>query len=400
MAAATHKILVLDTGKEWGGGTNSLLELIKRLDRSRFTLHALFYHNYRQGQGDTIQQVLQQWQVPCTILPPQPQPLWAKLGKEISRGLLTPFKTQRQQAVAAIENRWRIQPRAQQIAAQLRQGDFAALYMNNQPESNLEGYLAADLAGCAVIQHCRTRPTLSAAAIAAANHADAVIAVSPSVATHLQQSGVHNTAMHVVMNGIDVQQIPPAYQTARTELGLPRDLPLTVTVASLLPRKGVAELIQALALVPDMALAVVGDGPQKSELQLLAKRSGVAERVLWVGFSATPLQWMAAADIVALASASEGLPRVLLEAMLCARPVLASAVSGSRDVVVDGETGLLFPYQDTAALAQAWQRLADDYRLRQQLGQAGAARVRQQFSIEQYVQGVEQVFDSVLGQTT
>ena len=69
-------------------------------------------------------------------------------------------------------------------------------------------------------------------------------------------------------------------------------------------------------------------------------------------------------------------------------------------MVVDGETGLLFPYQDTAALAQAWQRLADDYRLRQQLGQAGAARVRQQFSIEQYVQGVEQVFDSVLGQTT
>ena len=116
----------------------------------------------------------------------------------------------------------------------------------------------------------------------------------------------------------------------------------------------------------------------------------------FVGFQAQVLDWTAALDICVLASASEGLPRVLLEAMLLGKPVLASRVSGSAELVVDGHTGLLFPYADRPALTAALATLIASPARRQAMGQAGRARVLAHYSLDAYVAGVQQVFDEVL----
>ncbi len=104
------RILLLDTGKEWGGGTNSMIELLKRLDRERFSVTAVFYRNYLKGEHSDLRKELTKLDVPLEILPPPRQPLTAKIAKELIRGLLHFFPAARRRALFAIERWWRIAP--------------------------------------------------------------------------------------------------------------------------------------------------------------------------------------------------------------------------------------------------------------------------------------------------
>lgn len=83
-----RKILLLDTGKEWGGGTNSMLELLKRINREKFDITCCFYSDYSRAEGETIGQVLNSIGIPLLVIPQRKQPAWAKLLKEAGRGLL------------------------------------------------------------------------------------------------------------------------------------------------------------------------------------------------------------------------------------------------------------------------------------------------------------------------
>lgn len=163
------RVLIVDSGKEWGGGTNSLLELLKRINHSRFAVTACFYHDYERGRESSISRELAALGIPFVRLPDLYQPAWAKLAKELARGLLAWHKSLRARAVFTIERAWRIGPRTTQLARLLREGDHGLLYLNNQPSSNLEGYLAGEATGVPVVQHCRIDATLNAAEIAAVN---------------------------------------------------------------------------------------------------------------------------------------------------------------------------------------------------------------------------------------
>mgnify|MGYP006995908302 CR=1 FL=1 len=103
------KILLLDTGNEWGGGTNSMIELLKRLDRERFAVTCCFYKDYlKGGDGRLLSEELADIGIPLIILPTRKQPLWAKLAKELARGLLAWSVRLRQRSVRAIDRRWRM----------------------------------------------------------------------------------------------------------------------------------------------------------------------------------------------------------------------------------------------------------------------------------------------------
>jgi glycosyltransferase involved in cell wall biosynthesis len=333
----SQRLLLLDNGREWGGGTNSLLALLARLDRARHAVDAVFYHDYAGGPLGQLSRSLAALHVPLAIQPQSRQPLWAKLGKELARGVLTPLPGWRAAAVEHIELAWRVRPNAQQLAARLRQGGYQALYMNNQPQSNLEGYLAAQLAGVPVIQHCRSNPALSPRAVAAANQAARIIAVSHGIADSLRAQGVDPARIRVVPNGIDPTQPLPDPAACRARLGVSADTVVIGAVCSLLPRKGVADLLTAVARLQSatpLCVLVIGDGPQRAALEQQTHAAGLGECVRFVGFQAQVLEWTAALDICVLASASEGLPRVLLEAMLLGKPVVASRVTGSAELVV------------------------------------------------------------------
>lgn len=386
------RVLVLDTGKEWGGGTNSLLELLKRIDRNRFEIDACFYHDYGRGAGSSISEELATLGIPFLRLPGLRQPLWAKLAKELARGLLAWHRDWRARAVFAIERAWRIAPRAAQIERLLREGGHGLLYLNNQPSSNLEGYLAGEAAGVPVVQHCRIDATLNAVEVAAVNRvARTVICVSRGVADSLRAQGVAAGKLAVVHNAIDGRQPLPDPQPLAA---VPAGALVVGTVGQLVKRKSVDDLLRAVAArgtaAPPLHALIVGAGPEEAALRALAASLDIAERVHFAGFQREPLPWLAAMDIFVLASSKEGLPRVILEAMLLARPVVAAHAIGSSELVVDGETGFLYAHGDVEALAARIGELAADAALRARLGAAGRERVLAEFSIERYVAGVEE----------
>lgn len=391
------RILLLDTGNEWGGGTNSMMELLKRIDRTRFAVTCAFYRDYRRGKaGRLLSEELADIGIPLVIVPTRRQPRWAKLAKELARGLLFWHRAWRARAVFAIEMCWRIRPRAAALAALLRREKFDLLYMNNQPASNLEGYLAAEQTGVPVVQHCRSEPKLNAGERDAANRiVRAVICVSHGVAAALVRQGVNPALCQVVHNGIDTRQALPAPQPLP---GVPPGVPVLGTIGSLLKRKAVDHLLRAAAKLPqDLAphVLIVGEGPEEAALRRLVVDLGLQSRVIFAGFQKQSLPWLAALDVFVLTSPSEGLPRVILEAMLLAKPVVASNVTGTNEVAADGETGLLYPYGDIDALAAHLTTLLRDPTRAHALGEAGRRRASAEFSIEHYVDGVTNILAGV-----
>ncbi|PKO84457.1 MAG: glycosyltransferase [Betaproteobacteria bacterium HGW-Betaproteobacteria-11] len=389
------RILLLDTGNEWGGGTNSMIELLKRIDRTGFAVTCGFYKDYRRGkEGRLLSEELADIGIPLVVLPTRRQPRWAKLAKEFVRGLLFWHKPWRAAAVFAIERCWRIRPRAAVLAELLRREKFDLLYMNNQPASNLEGYLAGEQAGVPVVQHCRIEPKLNASERDAVNRiARAVICVSHGVAEKLAQQGVRRALCQVVHNGIDTHQALPAPQP-----GVPAGTPVIGTIGSLVRRKSIDHLLRAVARLPkDIApqILIVGEGPEEAALRQLAGELGLAGRVTFAGFQKQPLSWLAALDVFVLTSPSEGLPRAILEAMLLAKPVVASNVTGSKEVVAHGETGYLYPYGDIDALATHLADLLHHSGQARAFGEAGRRRASADFSIEAYVAGVTKVLGEV-----
>ncbi len=398
-----RRILLLDTGKEWGGGTNSMIELLRRIDRSRFEVTALFYRNYPMGGSSTLQAELAAIGIPLRVLPPPPPPWWDKPARELARALAFWSRSLRKRLVFTIEWRARIEPAGRRIAALIREGGFDLLYMNNQPASNVEGYLAAAATGVPAVQHCRIEPMLTPSVVRLANaHAAKIVCVSDGVRETLVRKGILPAICLTVHNGIDCDQGLHDANGIRAAWAFPDTAIVVGTVGQLVARKRVADLIQAVARLQrqnparDLRLVVVGEGREAEPLARLAASLGIADRVRLTGFEPQPLRQVAAMDIFALCSASEGLPRVILEAMLAGRPVIASDIVGSRELVIPGETGLLYPGGDVAALTDAMARLSNDAALRRRMGEAGRRRVREQFSIERYVAGVEAVLDGIL----
>ena len=167
----------------------------------------------------------------------------------------------------------------------------------------------------------------------------------------------------------------PARARIRAELGTPDDRVVIAIVSRLVRHKGYAELLAAMADVPGAELWVVGErlvsdhGPGLEPLFAAApaavRRLGTRDDVAAV---------LAAADIFTLPSHFEGLPMSVIEAMLTGLPVVATAIRGPREQVVDNETGLLVPPFAVAPLAAALNRLAADGALRRRMGDAGRAR--------------------------
>lgn len=394
------KIALLDTGHEWGGGTNSMLELLRRVDRSRFDITPIFYRDYHKGSGEALSAVLADMGYALRVVPAPRRPWWEKPAKEIARFFGGWARDARASAVLAVEMQTRIRPRAQRLADVLREMNADMLYLNNQPGSNLEGYLAAEMLNLPCVQHCRSEPRLLPAVAAIAQRCGThFIAVSEGVRAALINGGIAASKTETIHNGIDCHQALPAAQRAR--LGLSDDSLVIGFIGRLAAVKRVDDLINAFAVLSrkhpgrSLALVVVGEGGEGDRLRALAARLGVAGQVIFTGFHAAPLEAMACFDVLALCSMAEGLPRVALEAMLLEKPVVASDVVGCNEVVAAGETGLLYPCGDVEALARALDALIDNPALRARFGAAGRQRVIARFSIERYVAGVEAALENV-----
>lgn len=208
------------------------------------------------------------------------------------------------------------------------------------------------------------------------------------------RAGAHSTARRTRMpdalfttiaNGVDLPSplAPEERAAIRLKLGVPEGRVLGLFVGRLVPVKNLPCLVRALAMLepgqrPWIALA--GDGPQRGRTEQLATDRGVASDLCLLGERTDAAHLMQTADFLVLPSHFEGLSNALLEAMAAGCPVIASAVSGSLELIEDGRTGLLFPSDDAEALAAAMLRLTTQPSLRARLAQAARQNVEKNHS--------------------
>jgi glycosyltransferase involved in cell wall biosynthesis len=167
------------------------------------------------------------------------------------------------------------------------------------------------------------------------------------------------------------------------------DTYLIGAVARLVPQKALHILLEGFNLYLKTAtkptkLVVVGTGILESDLKAQADHLGIQDKVIWAGFREDIPVVMNALDLFALTSNYEGLGLVLLEAMSAAKPIVATEVSAIPEVVADGVTGILFPPQDSIALAKAFEFFEND-EVRLRFGTAGQQRVKSAFTLEHMI---------------
>jgi glycosyltransferase involved in cell wall biosynthesis len=230
---------------------------------------------------------------------------------------------------------------------------------------------------------------------------DKVTAVSQAVAEAYYFAGMTSAdKLAVLPNGVDVEVWRPdaAVRTAmRLKLGLEGEF-LWLAAGRLDAVKNYPSLLWAMAEVPESALLVIaGDGPLQGELLRLSTLLDLERRVRFMGFDRDVLRWMRAADGFVLSSLSEGLPMGLLEASACALPAVATNVPGTREVIVDGETGLLAPAGDAAALGEAMTRMMrTPPELRHTIGERARQHVIDYFSLKAVLDLWEALYGELL----
>lgn len=187
--------------------------------------------------------------------------------------------------------------------------------------------------------------------------ADLVVTKSRELREHAVRLGAREDSAFAILNGCDADAFRSApREAARTELGISPETRLIVFTGRLVAVKGLSELIRALAIVrqadESVQLALIGDGPLEPQLRELCRQYGVGSAVRFLGVrSATDVaRWLTAATLFCLPSYSEGCPNVVLEALSCGRPVVATRVGGVPEIV-DSGCGILVPPADHEALA-------------------------------------------------
>lgn len=200
--------------------------------------------------------------------------------------------------------------------------------------------------------------------LAACEQAQACVGVSQALVDVLRGWGVPEHKLHVVRNGVDLDRFKPVDPgAARRRLGLDSSAPLVLSVGNLLELKGHALLIEAVHQLsgdwPTLRLVIAGEGPERERLLGLIRQHGLAGRVRLLGAvaNASLVDWYGAADLFALPSSREGLPNVMLEALACGTPVIATAVGGIPEVLAgQPEAGELLPERSVQALVAALRR--------------------------------------------
>jgi len=233
---------------------------------------------------------------------------------------------------------------------------------------------------------------------------DVLLGNSSAVVEELVAECGDRSKVGLIYNGIDVPPAATADQrmALRREFGLPAASFVLVVNANFIAYKGHADLFDALGQMKDRfagpwRLLLIGrDLGTGATLRQKAAALGIADNIVWVEDRMDAQTALAAADVAVVPSHQEGFSNSLIEAMACALPVIATRVGGNLDAIVDGESGLLVPVQDPAALMAAISRLRDDAALRQRLGTTARSRVQALFSLDTCVQRYLKLYTKVM----
>ncbi len=225
---------------------------------------------------------------------------------------------------------------------------------------------------------------------------DVLVAISPEIRDDLLDLGVGTPRQYeIIPLGFDLTEHLSVREPSgklRATIGIRSDAPLVGIVGRLVPVKDVTTLLRAAARLPGVHVAILGDGECRADLENAARQLGIGDRTHFTGWWKDVAAAMSDLDVVALTSRNEGTPVSLIEASACGRPIVATDVGGVRFVVRHGETGLLCPPQDHAAIATALQKVLEDRLMATRLATAARASVRDRFHKDRLVSDVSSLY--------
>jgi glycosyltransferase involved in cell wall biosynthesis len=225
----------------------------------------------------------------------------------------------------------------------------------------------------------------------------AIVAVSEEERLAVVGDGlVSGDRVRVIFNGASVDLGVAADEELLAFRG---EGPLLGMVAGLRDQKGLPTLLEALELLAARGEAVrfviVGNGPLDGWVRERVGSGPLAGCTLVVGFGGRVEPYLRALDVFVLASYWEGLPIAVIEAMAAGLPVVASAVGGTPEAVVDGQTGFLVPVEDAGVLADRLSEVAGDRGLRERMGRAGRERALELFSVDRMVNATAELYEEI-----
>lgn len=361
------KVMFLQTSMPVGGAEVLLVNLVRRLDRSRFAP-----------------------EIACLKEP-------GPLGEEISHEIPLHSDLIRHKLDL------RVLPR---LTALMRRRKVDAVVTVGAGDKMFWGRLAARAAGVPVIAsalHSTGWPD----GVGRLNRlltplTDAFIAVAqPHGAYLVERERFPADKVHVIPNGVDTERFAPSPNrvAVRAALGVSPSAPLVAILAALRPEKNHELFLEAAKRVqrqsPDVRFWVIGDGPRRAELEELSRQLGVAESVAFLGTRSDIPELLSAIDVLALTSHNEANPVSILEAMSCAKPVVATNVGSVGQAVLPDRTGYLAPAGDAQAVADRLLELVNDPLKAQQLGRQARRLVVENASLEVMVEGYEQLLETL-----
>ncbi len=293
------------------------------------------------------------------------------------------------------------------------------LVHTHSSKAGMIGRLAARLAGVPVVVHTahgwsfnRTQPAALRRAFvglerAAAPLTDLLLTVSRSNRDEGLELGIGRARQYrVVRSGIDVEAHGrPAQDRAETRraLGVAPDQLLVGSVACLKPQKAPLDFVRAAAAAharcDRLRFVIAGDGELREAASAEIRRLGLTGVVQLLGWRRDVPDLLHAMDIFLLTSLHEGLPRAVLQALAAGLPVVATAVDGTPEVIIDGQTGSLVAPGDPHAAADRLLELAADPRLRERYATAGRLALGRAFDIRNMVRDIERLYISLLEET-
>jgi len=230
---------------------------------------------------------------------------------------------------------------------------------------------------------------------------DGFVCASHAIAQLLEADGIAPARLFTVHEGIDVERIAhtPA-ASVHAALWLPVQAPIVGNIGALVEHKGQRHLIDAAAVVvrevPDARFVIFGEGPLRPALEQQVKHLHLEKHVFLPGFRADVIGLLKGFDVFVMCSELEGLGTSILDAMAAGKPVVGTRTGGIPEVIDDGITGLLVSPADARGLAAAVVQLLQDPAMRERMGQAGWARVRERFTVERMVESTRRVYRELL----
>ncbi len=215
-------------------------------------------------------------------------------------------------------------------------------------------------------------------------------------------AGLDPARLTVIPNGIDPTPFDRAARLPREAIGVPDHAYLALCVGRIDLQKGLPDLLDAAERViahrSDWHLALAGDGPNSGWLlRQIDERAPLRDNVHWLGRRDDIPSLLKSADLLVHPSLWEGMPNAVLEAMAARLPVVGTAVEGTEDLIVPGQTGWLVPVRDAIALSRALIEAADSPESCRRFGEAGRLRVQANFSLENTVAAYERLWAAILG---